>query len=312
MQFFHRSSQALVAGINEVIEILTKAIPNRFRAQTSIKAVIEGTIVAERQPVLEITGPYAGFGYLEGIIDGLLARRSTVATNALQLVLAAKGKSVVYMADRMDDFINQPGDGYAARIGGMDSFITEANYARQPKRKLYGTMPHALIQQFEGNLVQALIAYKTAFPNEPLVALIDYHNDCLSEARKALAHFGKELTAVRVDTASDLIDVSLQKLKGSDLNGVNPTLTKMLRAELDRLGGQHVKIIATSGLTAERISDFEQQDGKVDIYGVGTALTSQKVFFTGDAVLLDGANQAKHGRKILQSEQLIPIKLWKK
>ncbi|WP_342264238.1 hypothetical protein [Spiroplasma endosymbiont of Clivina fossor] len=48
-------------------------------------------------PVLKITGPYHLFGYLEGIIDGILARRSSVATNCNEILKVSNDKPIIYV-----------------------------------------------------------------------------------------------------------------------------------------------------------------------------------------------------------------------
>ncbi|KAF5295773.1 hypothetical protein FQA39_LY12946 [Lamprigera yunnana] len=56
------------------------------------------------------------------------------------------------------------------------------------------------------------------------------------------------------------------------INGVSMYLIKELRKALDDAGHHHVKIIASSGFTPDKIKLFEENNIPVDIYGVGNYL----------------------------------------
>ena len=68
-----------------------------------------------------------------------------------------------------------------------------------------GTMPHALIQMFNGDVVEAAKAYHKKFEDE-LVVLIDYNNDVITDALRVAREFGSTLKGVRVDTSRTMID----------------------------------------------------------------------------------------------------------
>lgn len=61
-----------------------------------------------------------------------------------------------------------------------------------------GTMPHALIQMFNGDIVAATQAYHETFPNDDLIALIDYNNDAITDSLKVAREFGEKLKGVRL------------------------------------------------------------------------------------------------------------------
>ena len=69
-----------------------------------------------------------------------------------------------------------------------------------------GTMPHALIQMFNGDVVEAAKAYHKKFPEDELVVLIDYNNDVITDALRVAREFGSTLKGVRVDTSRTMID----------------------------------------------------------------------------------------------------------
>lgn len=221
-----------------------------------------------------------------------MARQSSIATNARKIVEAAKGKNVVFMGDRADHYVNQERDGYAAYVGGIKTQVTDEQIKLHDGVAV-GTMPHALIQAFGGDLNAALRAYKKSFPNEKLTALVDFNNDVLSETIKALKEFGKDLGAIRVDTSEGMSDAMFLN---DEEYGVTSNMIKTLRKNLDALGGSHVKIIVSSGFNAKKIKEFEENSTPVDIFGVGGSILEINLGFTADAVRVNGKEIAKAGR----------------
>jgi nicotinate phosphoribosyltransferase len=313
MQFFQKT-RAVLCGTDEVIALLeTFAIKPE---ELEVHSLEDGDKVEPFETVLVIKGPYQNFGFLEGIIDGIFARRSSVATNVYEVVKAAKSsgveKPVIFMGDRDDHFMMQSGDGYAAYIGGSKAQATHAMNEWWGKRGM-GTMPHALIQLFEGDVVEATKAYKETYPDDDLLALVDYNNDVITDSLKVARAFGSELVGVRLDTSQHLIDKYFNRhpdvLGTFDPRGVNPKLIFALRESLDDEGYQHVKIVASGGFDSKRIERYERIGAPVDMYGVGSSLLNIHIGFTGDNVLLNGKPQAKTGRKLRDNPKLEKITL---
>ena len=297
MQFFQKN-HAVLCGTDEVIALIKTFADDPDSLE--IYSLKDGDKISPFETVLTITGPYQNFGYLEGVIDGILARRTSVATNVYNVVKAAGEKPVIFMGDRDDHFTQQSGDGYAAHIGGSTAQATHAMNEWWGKKGM-GTMPHALIQLFNGDVVAATKAYKETFPEDDLLVLVDYNNDVITDALKVAREYGTELKGVRVDTSKTMIDqyfIRNQDVLGDfDPRGVNAPLIFALRKALDEEGFNHVKIVVSGGFNESRIKEFEEQKVPVDIYGVGSSLLKIHVGFTGDNVMLDGKPQAKAGRK---------------
>ncbi|WP_338984820.1 nicotinate phosphoribosyltransferase [Spiroplasma endosymbiont of Diplazon laetatorius] len=307
MQWFQRGSETMVCGIEIIKEILRLSEVTDLQ----VEAVEDGEIVNPLEPILKITGKYSDFAHFEGLFDGILSRASTIATNASKILKAANGKTVLNMNDRMDYYSNQQIDGYASSVGGIKNLVTEASFEYLDEEpNLNGTMPHALIASFDGDLIKATKAYRETFPNNNLVVLVDYNNDCVNDSLKVCEAFKGEVYAVRLDTSPALVDKSLQNFeeKDNNLHGVNPTLVKLLREKLDENGHNKVKIIVSSGFNEEKIKYFEKENTPVDVYGVGDAITKNKIGFTGDIVLIDGKKQSKFGRENTFSNKIKSIK----
>jgi nicotinate phosphoribosyltransferase len=211
------------------------------------------------------------------------------------------------MGDRDDHYTQQAGDGYAAFIGGSTAQATHAMNEWWGKQGM-GTMPHALIQLFDGDVVAAAKAYHAKYPEDDLIVLVDYNNDCITDALRVAREFGDKLKGVRVDTSRTMIDqyfIRHPEVLGTfDPRGVNPPLIFALREALDREGFHHVKIVVSGGFNEQRIIEFEKQGVPVDMYGVGSSLLKIHIGFTGDNVLLNGKHQAKAGRRYRPNPRL--------
>ncbi|UTR13396.1 nicotinate phosphoribosyltransferase [Salipaludibacillus sp. LMS25] len=312
MQFFQKEN-AVLCGVDEVIALIETFADKP--EELKIKALHDGDKITPFESVLTIEGHYHTFGHLEGVIDGILARRTSIATNVYKVVTEARDKKVIFMGDRDDHFSNQVGDGYAAYIGGMTAQATHAMNEWWGEKGL-GTMPHAMIQMFGGDLEKACKAYVETFPEDDLIALVDYNNDVIGDALKVGKAFGRRLKGVRVDTSKQMIDQYFirnnEELGLFDPRGVNPTLIKALRKALDNEGLDYVEIVVSGGFTVEKIRKFEQENTPVDVYGVGGSLLKVSIGFTGDNVLLDGNEEAKKGRRFNDNQRLEEVSLVKR
>jgi nicotinate phosphoribosyltransferase len=274
-----------------------------------VRALRDGDPLDAWEPAIQVIGPYRVIAHLESVYLGVLARRTLVASNVRRVVDAARGKPVLFFADRFDHWATQGGDGYAAFIGGAQGVATDAQAAWWGERGL-GTIPHALIATFRGDTVAAVAAFARHVPGVPLVALVDFDNDSVSTSLACARAFGERLWGVRLDTSSTMVDRSLWGELG-DFHpvGVNPRLVAKVRGALDAEGFQHVRVICSGGFTAERIRAFEATGVPVDSYGVGSSLLKGSADYTADVVLREGRPCAKVGRRYRESARLQPVDL---
>lgn len=303
-QFFQRKDDVMLCGIDEAIALIHTFA--KHPEDLRILALKDGDMIAKNEPVLKVSGRYEDFGYLESLIDGILTRRSSVATNVHEVVKALRGTDTFSMADRQDDYLTQTGDGYATYVAGIKKFSTDAQGAWVGVKGM-GTMPHALIQIAGGDLVKACELYHKTFPNEKITALVDYHNNVIRESLAVARHFGKDLRGVRVDTSKALVDHYFddKDTSGFDPHGVCKELIYALKKALVQAGFPEVKITVSSGFTAKKIEEWTRLGVPVDCYGVGTSLIkNDTVGYTGDLVILDGKPQAKEGRGDYSSDRL--------
>lgn len=296
MQWFQRRDDSMLCGIDEAI-----ALVHTFAIEPEnlvIEALNDGDIIQANEPVLKITGKYEHFGFLESVIDGILARRTSVATNVMKVKKVIGDYPVFSMADRQDDYLTQVGDGYATYIAGIDRVSTDAQGLWWGGKGM-GTMPHALIQICDGDVCKASDIYLKSFPNEKVTALIDYHNNVVRDSLILARHLGEKLNGVRIDTSKALVDHYFddKDTSGFDPHGVCKQLVFALRKALDDEGFNFVKITVSSSFSAEKIEEWVKEKVPVSMYGVGTYFVNNTTCgFTGDLVMRDGKPQAKEGR----------------
>lgn len=304
MQWFQRTEEAMLCGVDEAIALIHTFAHNP--QDLEIVALNDGDLIKANEPVLKVKGRYEDFGFLESVIDGILARRTSVATNVYQVKKVAGKTPVFSMADRQDDYFTQIGDGYATYVAGIDRVSTDAQGLWWGGKGM-GTMPHALIQIAGGDVCKAADMYLKTFPNEKVTALVDYHNDVVRDSLILARHLKHRLNAVRVDTSKALIDHYFddKDTSGFDPRGVCKELIYALRKALDKENFKEVKIVVSSSFSKEKIEAWQKEGVPVDMYGVGTFFVNNMTCgFTGDLVELDGRDEAKEGRINTPSSRL--------
>lgn len=293
-----------VGGVDEAIAVL-KLCADDWSA-LSVQALFDGDALEPWDTVMTIEGPYDGFAQLETLYLGSLTRRTRVCTNTRLCVEAARPKPVLFFGARHDDWSVQPGDGYAAHVGGATAVSTDAQGTLFGGRGV-GTVPHALIAAFNGDTVEATRAFARHVPPEVnIIALVDYENDCVGTSLAVARAMEGRLWGVRLDTSENLVDRSVVPLMGAfKPTGVNPQLVWNVRNALDAENFGDVKIVVSGGMNPARIRQFEEEKAPVDTYGVGASIIGDGRFdFTADIVQVDGKPQSKVGREYRPNARL--------
>ncbi len=284
MEIFARGGGVL-CGAEEVLGYLREALRDCLDGprRAIVESLSDGDPFAEREVVMRIEAPYLAFGLYETAILGILAQCSGWATAARRVVEAAAPIPVIgfgarhvhpSVADHMD---------YASVVGGCVGASTPAG-ARLAGLAPTGTMPHALILIF-GDTVRAARAFdRWIEPDVPRIVLVDTFKDEAEEALRVAEALRDRLWAVRLDTPAERGRVTAE-------------LVKEVRARLDQAGHDHVRIVVSGGLDAERIGYFKEQGAPVDSFAVGSAISDAgPIDFTGDLKEIDARPIAKRGR----------------
>jgi nicotinate phosphoribosyltransferase len=303
MQVFQKRDSVL-GGIDEAVAIL-KLCSGRREGEDwvpgwdslVVHALHEGDRISPRETVMTIEGDYSLFAHLETVYLGVLARRSLVMSNVLEVVQAARGKQIFYFPARHDHWLVQTGDGWSAHVAGAIGVSTDAQASWWGGRGI-GTVPHGLIAAYGGDTIKAATVFADRFHGEMnITVLVDFENDSVRTALEVAAALGPRLWGVRLDTSEDLVDRSLwDEMGGFRPTGVNPRLVEKVRGALDEAGFTDVRIVASGGFSAARIAEFESAAVPVDAYGVGSSLIRGQNDFTADVVIVEGNPCAKVGR----------------
>jgi nicotinate phosphoribosyltransferase len=103
MQFF-ATEEGVVAGLYEAVRLLQMQLTKGYDYRDlTIDTLLEGERVQPWEVAFRIRGRYRAFAHLETPIDGVLSRRSLIATNVARAVEAASSTPVVYFGPRHDE-----------------------------------------------------------------------------------------------------------------------------------------------------------------------------------------------------------------
>ena len=303
MQVFQRNTSVL-CGIDEALAIV-RLCSDDWEGLT-VRALHDGDAIEPFETVMTIEGDYALFAHLETLYLGVLARRTRIATNAREIVDAARGKDVLFFPARFDHHQMQTGDGYAAYISGALGVSTDANAEWWGSRGM-GTVPHSLIAAYGGDTVLATTKFAEYIPpSVNVISLVDFENDCVATSLAVARALGPRLYGVRLDTSATLVDRSLWPQMGTFVpTGVNPQLVRNVRSALDAEGFAHVKIVVSGGFNAAKIRMFERLRVPVDAYAVGSAFFERSGLFdfTADIVALEVDGEWRECHKVGRPER---------
>ena len=236
---------------NGFFEMLAK-----LRFTGDVFAVPEGTPLFPGEPFLTVRAPVIEAQIPETYLLATVGFQSMIATKAARCVKSALGRSVVEFGTRR---AHSPEAGVlagrAAYIGGCTGTSnTESGF--RYGIPVFGTAAHSWVMSFPHE--------RTAFEQlqkllgEGTIYLIDTY-DTLEGARRA-AELGKPLWGVRLDSGN-LVELA-------------PAVRKIL----DDAGLTDAKIFATGDLNEYKIHELLAAHTPIDIFGVGTELST-----SGDA-----------------------------
>jgi hypothetical protein len=186
----------------------------------------------------------------------------------------------MFFGARDDVYATQPGDGYAAMVGGVKLVSTEAQGSLFGG-KAVGTIPHALIAIYGGDTLKATKRFAEAIEGVDVIALVDYDNDSVKASLEVARALEDRLWGVRLDTAETMVDKSVVSQMGAfKPTGVNANLVWNVRNALDAEGFGDVKIVVSAASTWIALRRSRRMVSQVDAYGVGAALFDGRFDYT--------------------------------
>src|SRR5215475_10782923 len=224
-----------------------------------IDAIPEGTLVFPDEPLVRVVGPIIQCQLLETALLNIFNFPSLIATKAARVCQAAKDDPVIEFGLRRSQGVD--GGLTAARaayIGGCAG-TSNLQAGQQFGIPVSGTQAHSWIMFFEDER-KAFQAYAEAMPNN-CIFLVDTY-DSIDGIRHAietgheLRRQGHEMIGVRLDS------------------GDGVALSTKARRMLDNAGFPNAKIVGSGNLDEYMITDLKQRGAKIDVWGVGTKLST--------------------------------------
>jgi nicotinate phosphoribosyltransferase len=215
-------------------------------------AVPEGTILFAGEPMMTVRAPLMEAQMAETFLLAAASFPTLIASKAARCVAAADGRDVLEFGTRR---AHSPQTGVlgarAAYLGGCAA-TSNAQAGFTFGIPVSGTAAHSWVMSFacEAEAFRRL----QKLMGEAAIQLIDTY-DPAEGARRAAA-LGKPLMGVRLDS------------------GDYKTIAPQVRAILDQAGLTDAKIVVSGDLDEFRIRDLVRSGTPIDVFGVGTQLST--------------------------------------
>lgn len=230
-----------------------------FRFEGSVFTCREGEVVFANEPVMRIDGNIIECQLIESVLLNIINFQSLIATKAARITMAAAGREVSEFGLRRAQGTAAMAAARAATIGGVSStsnVLAAKNNLLEPA----GTMAHSFIQSFDSEL-EAFRSFAAADP-ERCIFLVDTYNTLKSGLPNAIK-VAKEMEA-RGERAIGI------RLDSGDL----AFLANEARKQMDAEGLNYMKIVASNQLDEYLVKSLVDQKAPIDVFGVGTSLTT--------------------------------------
>lgn len=235
----------------------------RFLQETpnglEVDAIPEGTAVFPHEPLLRVSGPLYQAQLVETALLTIVNFQTLVATKASRVAQVAGGRPVVEFglrrAQGVDGGLAVSRAAFLGGCTGTSNVLAGMRYGVP----VTGTHAHSWVMAFPDER-SAFEAYAAAMPGN-CIFLVDTYDT--HEGVAIAIEVGKQLQA-----------------QGARLNGVRldsgdlTALSNDARAQLDAAGMQDAKVVASNDLDEYRIDALQKEGATIDIYGVGTRLST--------------------------------------
>ncbi len=222
----------------------------------NVKSAVEGELVFNGEPIVQIEGPLAQCQLVETAILNMVNYQTLIATKAARIKSVIGEDPLLEFGTRRAQELDAAIWGTrAAYIGGADA-TSNVRAGKIFGIPASGTHAHALVQSY-GNDYDAFMAY--AKTHHDCVFLVDTYDTLKSgvpEAIKVAREMGDKINfqGVRIDS------------------GDMAYISKKVREQLDEAGFPDAKVYASNDLDENTILSLKMQKAKIDVWGVGTKL----------------------------------------
>lgn len=225
-----------------------------MRLGLSIRSAVEGDLVFNNEPVMQIEGPLVQGQLVETAILNIINYQILIATKAARIRSAAGSDPLLEFGSRRAQEMDAALWGTrAAYIGGFDA-TSNVRAAKIFDIPASGTHAHSLIQTYR-NDYEGMMAY--ARTHHDCVFLVDTYDTLRSGVPSAI-RVAKEM--------GDKINFQGVRIDSGDM----AYISKRVRQQLDEAGFDQAKIYASNDLDEKTIQNLKMQGAKIDVWGVGT------------------------------------------
>lgn len=227
-----------------------------FRFTATIRSCVEGEVVFNNEPLLQVEGSLVDCQLVETALLNAVNYQTLIATKAARMRSVVGADTLMeFGTRRAQEFDAAIWGTRAAYIGGFDA---TSNYRAA---KIFGipatgTHAHSLVQAYQSDY-EAFKAY--AQTHKDCVFLVDTY-DILKSGVPSAIRVAKEF--------GDKINFLGVRIDSGDM----AYISKRVREQLDEAGFTETKIIASNDLDEKTIMNLKMQDAKIDTWGVGTKL----------------------------------------
>ena len=228
-----------------------------FKFTGEVRALPEGSIFFEDEPILEVSAPIIQAQLVETFIINAISLQTMIATKAARVRHAAAGRPLVDFSLRRtqgsDAGLKVARASYLAGFAGTSNVLAGKVYGIP----LFGTMAHSYITSFL-NEIDSFRAFVRNFPVGATLLLDTYDNiagahHAVTVAKEMEAR-GERLESVRLDS------------------GDMAAISKAVRRILDDNGLDYVRIMASGGFDEHKIAGLLADGARIDAFAVGTKL----------------------------------------
>ncbi|MGX6962815.1 nicotinate phosphoribosyltransferase [Vagococcus xieshaowenii] len=227
-----------------------------FKFSCDVRSMVEGEIVFNNEPLVQVEGPLAQCQLIETAILNIVNYQTLIATKAARIKSVLGDDLFMEFGSRRAQELDAALWGArAAYIGGADA-TSNVRAGKLFGIPISGTHAHSLVQSYRDDY-EAFKAY--AQTHKDCVFLVDTYDTLKSgvpNAIKVAKEFGDKINflGVRIDS------------------GDMAYISKKVREQLDEAGFYDAKIYASNDLDETTIMNLKMQKAKIDAWGIGTKL----------------------------------------
>lgn len=255
-----------------------------FKFDCHLQAILEGTPVFPREPLITVEGPIAQAQLLETLLLTILNHESLIATKARRMTFAAGDRPIMEFGARRAQGADSAV--YGARAAVIGGVASTSNMLAGEKFSIpvAGTMAHSWIEAYPDELT-AFRQWAKYYPDNSAL-LVDTYDVLTSGIPNAITVF-KELRASGHEPVGIRID-----------SGDIASLSRKARAMLDDAGFPKAKITISNALDENIIESLLHQGAPIDNFGIG-----EKLITSASSPVLSGVYKLA---AIEQDGKLIP------